>query len=162
MSFPARTEPPRCPAPRTSGNELEKTLEAECGGLSSVLSGNYITFSEFLFSFYVASWPEKFPRSTAFHVNRACWSLTTCQEQAGACHGYSRTGDRPLSSVPPVWGLNLLLSSFRPPRPILSLSSHFSLSAPSSFLTFEEAQKSNQVQKCAIYGAQESQVGSHD
>lgn len=69
------------------------------------------------------------------------------------------TGPCPLS---PVWGLNLLLSSFRPPRPVLSLSSHFSPFTPSSFLTFEKAQKSNQVQKCAIYGSQESQLCSHD
>lgn len=87
MSFPARAEPPRWPAPGTSGNELEKALEAECGGPSSVLSDDYATFSEFLFSSYVASWPEKFPRFTAFRVNSACWSLITFQEQVGACHG---------------------------------------------------------------------------
>ena len=92
---------------------------------------------EFMFSSSVTSW-AKFPRFTAFYVNRACSSLTYFfqVQTERPSQATSGLGTSPYFLSHPLWALDLLFHPSARQGPIFCPQISPSLSSP-SFLTFE-------------------------
>ena len=149
--------------PTAQGIFLDQGLNpcppAMAGGFLNTGPLGRSSFLEFIFSSSVTSW-AKFPRFTAFYVNRACSSLTYLSNAKwAAVTGYFRIADHSLFPVPSSLGpWPSSVSSFSQTRPHF-LSSDFSLFILSIiFDIWDQPPKSKQIQKCAIYGVQERQM----
>lgn len=92
---------------------------------------------ECVFSSYITSWTEKFPRVTVFCVNRACLSLTCLfQVQSGPLSWLLQDWVLVLSPVPSslgLWPASVFI--LQHDEATSSLSSDFSLSIP--FIIFD-------------------------
>ena len=92
---------------------------------------------EFIFSYSVSSW-VKFPRFTAFYVNRACSSLAYFfqMQSEWPSQATSELGTSPYFLSHSPWALDLLFHPSARQGPIFCSQISASLSSP-SFLTFE-------------------------
>ena len=128
--------------PTAQGIFLDQGLNpcppAMAGGFLNTGPLGRSSFLEFIFSSSVTSW-VKFPRFTAFYVNRACSSLTYFfqMQSERPSQATSELRTTPYFLSHPLWALDLLL--FHPSArqgPIFCPQISASLSSP-SFLTFE-------------------------